>query len=686
MRTNPVSRATGTMRAVIAAAVMSCAAPAHAVELFGDSAKWSGSWDTTLSYGSVWRVQSAQDNIVCTSNGGDARSCNYDDGTLNYGTGQVSNLFRALTEVQIEYDQRFGVFARADGFYDTKADDTDRTELTSSAKDMVEKDVNMLDLFGYARFSIGDMPAELRVGKQVVNWGESTFFLTGMASLNHFDVTKLRGAAVNLKAGLLPQELVYFNISPTTNLTLEAFYQWDWDDTEPDPVGSWFSTNDFAVKGGEFVMLGFGGYGDLGTDWTPLGGFFDPNFQHVPRAQGEEPDNGGQYGFAARYFFEKLLGGTEIGLYYANYHSRLPVLSGRTGTQAGFGNAVGVATAASATAFSLASGQSFDAAVSTGTAAGAQRAASLGGDISTSELSSWATVGANTFLGGGDVESLGSALATDQFGKTASFRTEFPEDIQIYGLSFATNIFGLSWQGEYTYKKDTPLQQDDVELLFAALSPLDAIGMEGCATNPKAVGPLGCYNQNGPKQIDQRVQGWREKDVSQFQTTFTWFGDPMLGADLPLIVAEAAFTQVHGFEDKSSGGPNGWGLRYDAPGTFISGNAPLASAHYGEVEPNSNFADDFSWGYRILASLQYNNLIGPWTVTPRLAFSQDVEGNSPGPGGNFVEDRLSYTVGVRGDLQNKWQIDLAYTQFSSAGKQNLIRDRDFIGATLSVSF
>ena len=671
MRTNSVSHATGTMRAVLVATALAFMAPAQAVEILTGSTKWNGSWDTTLSYGSVWRTENATPIIVCTSNGGQSRSCNYDDGTLNYDTGQVSNIFRGLTELQLTYDERFGIFARAEGFFDTEADDTNRTDLTSSAKDRVDHDVNMLDLFGYARFDIGDMPAELRVGKQVVSWGESTFFLTGMASLNHFDVTKLRGAAVNLRAGLQPQEQIYLNFSPTTNLTVEAFYQFDWDDTEPDPVGSWFSSNDFAVKGGKFVMLGFGGFGDLGTDWTPLGGSFDPNFQHVPRVSGDSPDDGGQYGLALRYFFEGFLGGTEIGLYYANYHSRLPVLNGRTGTQAGFGNAVGAGTAAGAAAQALGAGLPFDAAVSTATAAAAGAAAAAGGDISVSELNSWATVGANTFLSGGSVPALITDLGTDQFGKTASFRTVFPEDIEIYGLSFASNIFGVSWQGEYTYKVDTPLQTDDVELLFAALSPL----------NP-ALG----QNQIGPKGIDEVVVGYREKDVSQFQTTLTWFGDPMLGADLPLIVGEAAFTNVHGFEDKTRGGPNGIGLRYEAPGTFVSGNEALASAHYGEVEKQSNFADDFSWGYKMVASLQYNNLIGPWTVTPRIAWSQDVDGNTPGPAGNFIEGRSSYSFGVKGDLQNTWQVDVSYTSFNGAGQANLIRDRDFIAATLSVSF
>ena len=97
MRTNPVSHATGTLRAVLAAAALACAAPALAVEVFQGSTDWTGSWDTTLSYGSVWRTESGSRDIICTSNGGSSRSCNYDDGILNYSTGQVSNILRGLT-------------------------------------------------------------------------------------------------------------------------------------------------------------------------------------------------------------------------------------------------------------------------------------------------------------------------------------------------------------------------------------------------------------------------------------------------------------------------------------------------------------------------------------------------------------------------------------------------------------
>jgi len=700
MRSTPASRHSGLKRAlfhfsVAAALSVGVTTGAQAAEFGTPLEDLNGSWDTTLSVSTVQRVQSSSNDIICDSNGGNAYSCNYDDGTLNYGTGTVSEQLKFLSEIQLDY-KNIGLFVRGTGYYDFKADNTDRTSLSKEAKDDVEKDLRMLDAYLYGRFDIGSMPAEVRVGKQVVNWGESTFFLSGMSALNIFDTAKLRGAAVNLREGLLPQHQVYASISPTDNLSLEGFYQYKWNRTQPDAVGTWFSSNDFAARGAEFVMLGFGQWSDQGTDWTPLGGFFDPNFQHVPRAPSDQPKDDGQYGFALRYFMPDFLGGTEVGLYYANYHSRLPVLSGRSGTQAGFGNGTGVAFASIATAQALGSGLSFDAAVATGTAQGLGAAALAGGDISASEMNSWATVAANTALGGGSISGLAGQLASDQFAKTASYRAEYPEDIKIYGATFSTDLFGIAWQGEYTYKQDTPLQLDDVELLYKALSPmvdglsaavagpLDCVAAGG--SNPDAIGPLGCYGQQGPAGINEEVQGWVEKDVSQFQTTFTYLSDPILGAQVGAFVVEGAWTYVHDFEDKKTGGPNGQGLRYDGPGTFVSGNAPLAGFQRNRVEGQNNFADEFSWGYRLRTSLTYDNLIGPWSVTPSVGWAQDVKGVTPGPGGNFIQGRNTLTLGLRGVLQNKWQIDATYTTFNGAGHHNLVRDRDFIALSASLSF
>jgi len=676
--------------ALAATLTLGFASGASAVEFGTPVEGLNGSWDTTLSWGNVFRSQSSSNDIICDSNGGNSYSCNYDDGTLNYGTGLVSNQLKFLSEIQLDY-KNVGLFVRGTGYYDFEADNTERTPLSKAAKDDVEKDMRMLDAYLYGRFDVGSAPAEIRVGKQVVNWGEGTFYVSGLSSLNIFDVSKLRGAAVNLREGLLPQYQVYGNISLTDNLSFEGFYQFKWDRTEPDPVGTWFSSNDLAARGAEFVMLGFGAWSDLGTDFTPLGGFNDPSFQHVYRLPTDRPGDADQFGLALRYFMPDLLGGTEFGLYYAKYASRLPVLSGVTGTQAGFGNGVGVATATGATAQALASGLSFDAAVATGTGAGLAAAGNLGGDISASDMNSWATVAANTYLGGGNVTSLAGALATNEYALTAGYRQEYPEDIQIYGASFSTDIFGIAWQGEYTFKNDAPLQLDDVELLFRALSPMvDALQPLDCVaaggSNPNATGPLGCFGQQGPANLNEDIKGWVAKDISQFQTTFTYLSDPILGAQVGAFVVEGAWTYVHDFEDKKTGGPNGWGLRYDGPGTFVSGNANLTAFQRGALEGQNNFADEFSWGYRTQASLTYNNLIGPWTVTPRVGWAQDVKGVTPGPGGNFIQGRTTTTFGVTGVLQNKWQVDASWTTFNGAGHHNLVRDRDFFALSASLSF
>ena len=45
-------------------------------------------------------------------------------------------------------------------------------------------------------FDAGDSIVDLRLGKQVLNWGESTFIPNGINAINHFDVSKLEAAGV----------------------------------------------------------------------------------------------------------------------------------------------------------------------------------------------------------------------------------------------------------------------------------------------------------------------------------------------------------------------------------------------------------------------------------------------------------------------------------------------------------
>jgi hypothetical protein len=182
------------------------------------------------------------------------------------------------------------------------------------------------------------------------------------------------------------------------------------------------------------------------------------------------------------------------------------------------------------------------------------------------------------------------------------------------------------------------------------------------------------------------VQGWGLFDVWQGQMTATKAFPPFMGASQLVTVLEAGITHVDGFPDKLSGGPNDRGLRFNGPGTSVSGNDLLAGKHFGEVEPQNRFADANSWGYRLAMRLDYLGLIGAWNFSPRLVWTQDVSGTTPGPGGNFVEDRYGATLGVGASYQSKFEVDLSYTRFGGAGRYNELTDRDFVAATVKYSF
>jgi hypothetical protein len=384
--------------------------------------------------------------------------------------------------------------------------------------------------------------------------------------------------------------------------------------------------------------------------------------------------------------------GTELGFFFVNYHSKLPVISGRTGTQAGIGNALGALTASIATAQGLASGLPFDTAVLIAANAGRNAALANGGDLEL-DATDYATISGNTVLGGGSASTQASNLATHEYAKTARYFTEYPEDIQLFGVSFNTQLgqTGIALQGEVSYRHDVPLQFDDVELLFAALTPFEAValGAQGIpmpATCTPALPTLTRCGQLGAFGVDEEVPGWGLFDVWQGQVTATKAFPPMLGASQLVAVLEAGMTHVDNMPEKESGGPAGLGLRFNGPGTSVSGNVPLAGRHFGEVEPLNRFADADSWGYRAALRLDYLGLIGAWNFSPRFVWAHDVNGTTPGPGGNFVEDRYGATLGVLASYQSKFEIDMSYTVFGGAGRYNELTDRDFFAATVKYSF
>ncbi len=669
---------------------------AYAIGFKSQSGEVTGSWDTTISYGQGWRVSDRDCRLIGTADGGCGRSPNIDDGDLNYDKGVFSRALKAVTELSLNFKDKGGIFVRGDGLYDFAVmdGDTDRTPLSHAAKDLVGSYTRLLDAFGFWRFNLGTLPSELRLGRQVVSWGESTFIQGGLNSVNHYDVSAVRVPGSELKEALLPDEMAVFNVQLSERVSSQFLYLFRWHETRPEPDGSYFSTNDFGVPGGQKVVLGFGEFSDQGVDFRPLGGPLIPNFQAVGRLPDRTPSDAGQFGFNFKFYLPNFGNGTEVGLYFLNYHSRLPVVSAITGTQAGIGNAFGAVSAVGAAAQALAAGLPFAAAVATGAAVGAQRAAQTGGSLSAALAQQYATVGANTLLAGGNVTQQATNIAEHEYAQTAGYFAEFPENIKMIGASFNTQLqkTGTALQGEVTYRHNVPLQYDDVELLYAALTPFEAGLAQLTGTTlpttcvPGAGATLSRCNQLGSFGAGQTIRGWGLHDMWQAQFTATQTVANILKASQLVLVLESAVDFIPDLEDKFSGGPVGRGIRYDGPGTEVSGNPALAGFQFGEVEPSDRFPTRASWGYVLAGRLEYPNLIGAWNVLPHFSWQHDVNGTSPGPGGNFIEGRHALTLGVGGNFQSKWELDASWTQFGGAGRFNLLNDRDFVAASVKYSF
>ena len=294
--------------------------------------------DTTTSLGANFRVQGRDHSIIGIANGGTARSINGDDGNLNYDAGLTAIAARATHDLEVSKGD-FGAFTRLTYFYDPMNSDKSSTEfrdLSSSAVKQAGYNLNLLDAYLYGSTDLGDHKVTGRLGRQVMNWGESTFIPNGINVINPVDISALRIPGSELREALLPVEAVNFNADVTENLSVEGFYQLLWHETKLDAVGTYFSSSDIVSPGAKYVYLGYGAA--TVTDSPSFAGPVAacPLGCRVPRRGDDRPKDSGQFGFAARYYAADL-NDTEFGFYGMQYHSRLPLISAYTGTLAGLG-------------------------------------------------------------------------------------------------------------------------------------------------------------------------------------------------------------------------------------------------------------------------------------------------------------------------------------------------------------
>ena len=265
------------------------------------------------------------------------------------------------------------------------------------------------------------------------------------------------------------------------------------------------------------------------------------------------------------------------------------------------------------------------------------------------------------------------------------YQVEYPEDMDVYGLSFATNIGVVAWSGEISYKKDMPVGIKGTTLLTAALGVLGSQGSL-CGTPFSAL----FYGQFGdracaaffdfavnPTERDHVAQGWDRFDVTQAQSTALYFWDQGLGSQRVTLIGEVAWIYVNDLPPILEM-PYGRNPIFGAPTNILDSTTfqPVGFSDEGFVTTNS-------WGYRIRAAADYPNAFAGVTLTPTLAWAHDVKGTSPTP--TFSEGNKALSLGLNFSYLSKYRAGISYTMFTGC-VANPTEDRDFLSITFALDF
>lgn len=636
--------------------------PVQAAEFSFADNEISGSLDTTLSYGQLWRVQ------------GQSRSnddVNVNDGNRNFDTGLVSEVFKITSDLEMNY-QNYGLFVRGTAFYDTRIMDKrndfnsgnrptqpsqnfpNDDSFTRDTRHKAGRDAQILDAYVYGNWDVAERPVSARLGRQVFNWGEGVFYRGGVNTSNPVDGARFRLPGSEIKEVLIPVEAVSFNIGLTDNLSMETFYQFNWKETAIDPVGSYFSETDLFAEGGNTAysrlpaLLPLAGlYGGLGATGGLQGGRnIDGNGYIKVASIGKDINarNDGQFGVAFRYIAEQL-NSTEFGFYFVNYHAKEPTAAADLGSYPGLNLAAIQAAATPAIQQSVASAVGLT-------------VPQLQGAIAADPTGGLANAYRNA------LSSAVGGIATIDVANSINARREYVEDIRMYGFSFNTTLGNASLFGELSYRPNLPIGVAATNDLLGDLLRQAPQVVQGQQVN------IG----GNALQLGEQIHNYERVEAYNASLGSIYNFGPSLGFDALTGVAELASEHLRGSDLKYTA--------YDGSTRYYAGRGDSSYAFgYGRsYQVNKN-----AYGYTLVLSGTWNDVVAGVNLSPFVVYKDDFEGNSYQTG-NFVEGRKAYTLGMKANYMNSLEAELQYTEFSGGGNNNAVRDRDNVGVNVKYSF
>lgn len=303
--------------AATAALLMGAAGAVQAYEtsVAGGSLRWGNN----LRYNLGMRLDDADKRTV-RATGTDESTSSADKNDI------VLNRLDLLSELEFDYQGRFGFRISGAAWYDASFDDKVKTGpglenvgsyVNNKFSDHTKRfhqgpSGELLDAFVYANFTLGDMFGDIKVGRQTNLWGEAVALTTHSVSYNQAPADGLKAAVspgADAREISMPVGQVHASLQVNDKLSLAAQYYFEWENTRLTEGGTFFASSDIMLEGPDRMIAGYDANGN-------------PIF--LRNAGIDKPSDSGDWGISARYDSD-LVGGI-VGFYYREFTERAPVL------------------------------------------------------------------------------------------------------------------------------------------------------------------------------------------------------------------------------------------------------------------------------------------------------------------------------------------------------------------------
>jgi hypothetical protein len=300
------------IRKTCVAAACALAGASHAVTFQNEHV--SGSFDSTIGVGFGLRTKSPDPALILSGNTGGppgqatpVASGLGDQGNLNYDKGDLFTAYlKGSHELLLQLPAEIRFMGRVNWLRDFASTRTTGWLSSASVNPEVQSDglsdearkdlrfkARVLDLWVSKTFALGDQQARVRVGNQVINWGESIITPGGINATNPVDVMRLSQPGTQLKEGILPTPTISLASGLAPGLNAEVYAQTRWKANYLPPTGSYWSVVNGLGRGHDAYGVSEG------------------------RAR-----NGGQWGAALRW--KPADTSLDLGLYALQYHDKTP--------------------------------------------------------------------------------------------------------------------------------------------------------------------------------------------------------------------------------------------------------------------------------------------------------------------------------------------------------------------------